>query len=31
VTQLAAIGLIERRDGGGVAVAWDLLRAEFPL
>jgi predicted transcriptional regulator len=31
VTQLAAIGLIERRDDGGVAVAWDLLRAEFRL
>src|SRR5687767_13562257 len=31
VTQLAAIGLIERRDDGGIAVAWDLLRAEFRL
>ncbi len=31
VTQLAAIGLIERRADGRVAVAWDLLRAEFKL
>lgn len=31
VTQLAAIGLIERRDDGRVVVAWDLLRAEFRL
>jgi predicted transcriptional regulator len=31
VTQLAAIGLIARRDDGRVAVAWDLLRAEFKL
>ena len=31
VTQLAAIGLIARRDDGRVAVAWDLLRAEFRL
>jgi predicted transcriptional regulator len=31
VTQLAAIGLIERKGDGRVAVAWDLLRAEFPL
>jgi predicted transcriptional regulator len=31
VTQLAAIGLIERRDDGKVAVVWDLLRAEFKL
>ena len=31
VTQLAAIGLIERRDDGRVAVAWDLLRAELRL
>ena len=31
VTQLAAIGLIERDDEGRVAVAWDLLRAEFRL
>ena len=28
VTQLAAIGLIERRDAG-VAVPWDLLQAEL--
>jgi predicted transcriptional regulator len=31
VTQLAAIGLIERAEDGRVAVAWDLLRAEFRL
>jgi predicted transcriptional regulator len=31
VTQLAAIGLIERREDGTVAVAWDLLRAQFRL
>ena len=31
VTQLAAIGLIERRDDGRVAVPWDLLRAELRL
>jgi len=31
VTQLARIGLIERRGDGGVAVAWDLLRAELRL
>ena len=31
VTQLAALGLIERRSDGRVAVAWDLLRAEFRL
>jgi len=31
VTQLAAIGLIERRGDGRVAVPWDLLRAEFEL
>jgi predicted transcriptional regulator len=31
VTQLAAIGLVERRDDGRVAVVWDLLRAEFRL
>ena len=29
VTQLAGIGLIERRADGLVAVAWDLLRAEL--
>ena len=29
VTQLAAIGLIERRSDGRVAVPWDLLRAEL--
>ena len=31
VTQLAAIGLVARQDDGRVAVAWDLLRAEFRL
>jgi predicted transcriptional regulator len=31
VTQLAAIGLIERQNDGRIAVAWDLLRAEFRL
>ena len=31
VTQLAGIGLIERRADGQVAAAWDLLRAEFRL
>ncbi|HEV3010533.1 MAG TPA: MarR family transcriptional regulator, partial [Burkholderiales bacterium] len=31
VTQLAGIGLIERGGDGRVAVAWDLLRAEFKL
>ena len=31
VTQLAALGLIERRADGLVAVPWDLLRAEFRL
>ena len=29
VTQLAALGLIERQDDGRVVVAWDLLRAEL--
>lgn len=31
VTQLAALGLIDRRDDGLVSVPWDLLRAEFGL
>ena len=31
VTQLAGLGLIERRADGLVAVAWDLLRAELRL
>ena len=31
VTQLAALGLIERRADGLVAVPWDLLRAELRL
>jgi predicted transcriptional regulator len=31
VTQLAGIGLNERRADGLVAVAWDLLRAELKL
>jgi predicted transcriptional regulator len=29
VTQLAALGVIERRADGRVAVPWDVLRAEF--
>ena len=31
VTQLAAIGLIEKDGNGRMAVSWDLLRAEFQL
>ena len=31
VTQLAAMGLIERRSDGLAAVAWDLLRVELKL
>jgi predicted transcriptional regulator len=31
VTQLAGLGLIERRPDGLVAVPWDLLRTEFRL
>jgi predicted transcriptional regulator len=31
VTQLAAIGLVERQADGRVAVGWDLLRAELRL
>ena len=31
VTQLAAIGLIERRADALMAVTWDLLRAELKL
>jgi predicted transcriptional regulator len=31
VTQLARLGVIERDGDGRVAVAWDLLRAEFRL
>jgi len=31
VTQLAALGLIERGDDGRVMVHWDLLRAELSL
>ena len=31
VTQLAAIGLVERGEDGRVAVRWDLLRAELRL
>ena len=31
VTQLAALGLIERRADGLVAVRWELLRAELRL
>ena len=29
--RLAELGLIERRPDGGVAVAWDVIRAEFRL
>ena len=31
VTQLAAIGLIQRQADGRVAVPWELLHAEFRL
>ena len=31
VTQLAVLGLIERREDGLVSVPWDLVRAEFKL
>lgn len=31
VTQLAALGLIERRADGAVAAAWDAVRAELRL
>ena len=31
VTQLAALGLIERHDDGGVSVPWEWLRAELRL
>ena len=31
VTQLAAIGLIERGDDGRMTVPWELLRAELRL
>ena len=31
VTRLAELGLIERRADGGVAVAWDVIRAELQL
>ncbi|HSA90767.1 MAG TPA: MarR family transcriptional regulator [Burkholderiales bacterium] len=31
VTQLAAIGVLERRADGLAAVTWDLLRAELKL
>ena len=31
VTRLAQLGLIERRADGGVAVAWDVIRAELEL
>jgi predicted transcriptional regulator len=31
VTQLAALGLIERESDNRVTVAWDLLRAELSL
>jgi predicted transcriptional regulator len=31
VTQLAALGLIERRADGAIAAAWDAVRAELRL
>ena len=31
VTQLAALGLVERRADGLASVSWDLLRAELKL
>ena len=31
VTQLTRLGVIERDSDGRIAVAWDLLRAEFRL
>jgi len=31
VTQLAAIGLIERQSDGRVAVPWELLQAQLRL
>jgi predicted transcriptional regulator len=31
VTQLAALGIIERRSDARVAVTWDAIRAEFRL
>jgi predicted transcriptional regulator len=31
VTQLAALGLVQRGADGGVAVPWELLRAELRL
>ena len=31
VTQLAALGLIERRNDNRVTVTWDLVRAELSL
>ena len=31
VTRLAELGLIERRAGGSIAVAWDVIRAELEL
>jgi len=31
VTQLARLGVIERDADGRIAVAWDVLRAEFRL
>ena len=31
VTRLAELGLIERRPDGGVAVVWDVIRAELQL
>ena len=31
VTQLAALGIIERRSDARIAVTWDVIRAEFHL
>ena len=31
VTQLAGLGVIERDSDGRIAVAWDVVRAEFRL
>jgi predicted transcriptional regulator len=31
VTRLAELGLVERRADGGVAVPWEIVRAELSL
>ena len=31
ITQLVALGLVEKQDDGRVAVTWDLVRAELRL